>query len=162
MTAPTNSAPSSGPGARRARGLAILVLLLAVLAGGLAGIALDRTVLLPRRIGPRPPHAGALGRPREPRMPRDRAMLERRFRERMARELGLTDAQRVRIDSVLDRQNRDVRAIRAEAEPKLDSIRARTRREMDAILTAEQRERMREMGRRGRGRRGGPPGGPPS
>jgi Spy/CpxP family protein refolding chaperone len=139
--------------------LALLVLLLVALAGGLAGVALDRAVLLPRHVGPRSAMAGPMGRPmREgrPGHPRaERPDRERMFRERMARHLGLGEAQRARIDSVLDRQLREVRAVRAEAQPKLEEIRARARREMDAILTPEQRAKADSMARMRRGM-GGP------
>jgi len=152
MTTPPTPNPSGGSGARRGRMLALLVLLLVALAGGLAGIALDRTVLLPRHMGPRGAMAGPMGRPMRdgrPGHPRaQRPDRERMFRERMARQLRLSEPQRARIDSVLDRQLREVRAVREEARPKLEEIRARTRREMDAILTPEQRAKADSMARR--------------
>jgi Spy/CpxP family protein refolding chaperone len=116
---------------------AALVLLLAVLAGGLAGVALDRLVLLPRMFhrpgfehGMRPP-------------PRDRE-----FRNRFAREVGLTPEQQSRVDSIMDRQGRELRAVRGQVQPQLDSIIQRTRRELDAVLTPEQRQKAAEIRRR--------------
>jgi Spy/CpxP family protein refolding chaperone len=129
----------------KGRATALLILLLVALAAGLAGVALDRLVLLPR-------HAewGVPGdRPRDPMRhpsPHDR---EREFRDRMARTLGLSDSQRVRIDALMERQLLEVRAIREQAQPRLDSVIARTRSQIDAILTPEQRERARAMARRG-------------
>jgi hypothetical protein len=43
----------------------------------------------------------------------------------MARTLGLSDSQRVRIDSLLEHQLQELRAIRQEVRPRLDSIIAR-------------------------------------
>jgi Spy/CpxP family protein refolding chaperone len=143
MTPP--SAPSKRP---RAPLVAALVLLLAILAGGLAGIALDRLVLLPRMIH-RPGFEH--GMRRSP--PRDRE-----FRSRFAREVGLTPQQQIRIDSIMDRQGREVRAVRGQVQPQLDSIIQRTRREVDAVLTPEQRQKAAEIRRRHPRRPGPPPG----
>jgi Spy/CpxP family protein refolding chaperone len=148
MTTPAN--PSSGS-PRRGRAVAVLVLLLVALAGGLAGVALDRLVLLPRHPGglvPRPPFGGG-------QLAQER---EREFRDHMARTLGLSDSQRVRIDSLLEHQLQELRAIRQEVRPRLDSIIARTRRQIDSILTPEQREKARAMLPRG-GPRGARPAG---
>jgi Spy/CpxP family protein refolding chaperone len=117
------------------------------LAGGLAGIAIDRRVLLPRKFGAHFEH----GPGRRP--PRDRE-----FRRRFAEELGLTDQQRVRIDSIMDRQGRELRAIRGRVQPQLDSIIGRTRRELDSILTPEQRKKAEEIRRRHPRPPGPPPG----
>jgi Spy/CpxP family protein refolding chaperone len=114
------------------RVVAALVLLLVALAGGLAGVAADRLLLLPHmfggpdfrrhdRHGPPPPN--------------------HEFRDRFARDLGLTDDQQVRIDSIMDRQMREVRGVRRQVQPRLDSIITRTRHELDAVLTPEQRQK---------------------
>jgi Spy/CpxP family protein refolding chaperone len=129
MTAPTSSG--------RARGfwLAALVLLLAVFAGGVAGVLLDRLVLLPdmeRGFGFR---HGPGGHP-----PRNRE-----FRNRFARELGLSAEQQERIDSIMDRQGRELRAVRGRVQPDVDSIVRRTRRALDSILTPEQREKAADL-----------------
>jgi Spy/CpxP family protein refolding chaperone len=126
--------------------LAVLVLVIAVLAGGIAGVALDRLFLLPpmgRDHGPGGPH----GRP-----PRDRD-----FRDRFAREVGLTPEQQVRIDSIMDRQGRELRGVRGQVQPQLDSIISRTRRAFDSVLTPEQREKAEAI----RKRHPPPPGPPP-
>lgn len=149
----------------RGRTVAVLVLIIVALGGVIAGVAVDRMLLLPR-----PPHGGPPpGRPGFG--PGDHGFREREreFRDRMARDLGLSDAQRVRIDSLLDRQLRGLRAIREEAEPRLDSIIDGTRRQIDSILTPAQREKARRLAPpRGPGPHGGPPppgdwgpGGPP-
>lgn len=144
----------------RPRLVAFLVLLLAVVAGGLAGLALDRTVLLPHHMGPHPSHGPPPGGPPGPPDPRR----EREFRDHMTEELGLSPEQRTRIDSILDRQGRELQAIREEVGPKLDAIGERTRHAMDSVLTPEQRQKMQAMIRRGppgRHGRGHPPGPPP-
>ncbi|MFN8651658.1 MAG: hypothetical protein U0133_07130 [Gemmatimonadales bacterium] len=133
MTAP--AAPA------RSRRTAVLLMFLVVLGGGIAGIAIDRLVLLPwhfsGRMGP------GRGAPEG---------MERRGRDRFARELGLSDSQRVRIDSLLERQMTELRAVRGEVQPRLDSILAQTRRSIDSILTPEQREKAQQLMRRREGR----------
>jgi Spy/CpxP family protein refolding chaperone len=131
MSAPTQ--PTAGSTGRKR---AIVILLLAALAGGLAGIALDRLVLLPRS-GHGFEH-GPGGHP-----PRDRE-----FRRRFSRELGLSADQQERVDSIMDRRGRELRAIRRQVQPQLDSIITRTRRELDSVLTPEQRKKAEELRRR--------------
>jgi len=132
--------------------LAALVLLLVAFAGGLAGVALDRLVLLPKMFsGPRFEH----GPGRHP--PRDRE-----FRKRFASEVGLTGEQQVRIDSIMDTQGRELRAVRRQVQPQIDSIVSRTRRQLDSVLTPEQRKKAEAIRRRHPGSPGPPPGeGPP-
>jgi Spy/CpxP family protein refolding chaperone len=127
--------------------LAGLVLLLVAFAGGLAGVAVDRLVLLPRMFH-RPPFEHGHGRP-----PRDRE-----FRDRFAREIGLSSDQQQRIDSIMDRQGRELRTVRGKVQPQLDSIISRTRREIDHVLTPEQRKKAEEIRRRHPRPPGPPPG----
>ena len=131
------TAPGSPPRRPRAAWLAALVLVLTLLAGGLSGVALDRLVLLPRKFG-RPGLEQRLGRP-----PRDHA-----FRDRFAKEVGLSTQQRTQIDSIMDRESRELRAIRGRVQPQLDSIITRTRRSLDSVLTPEQREKAAAIRRR--------------
>jgi Spy/CpxP family protein refolding chaperone len=126
--------------------LAVLVLVIAVLAGGIAGVAVDRLLLLPT-MGPDHGRGGPHGRP-----PRDRD-----FRDRFAREVGLTPEQQIRIDSIMDRQGRELRAVRGQVQPQLDSIVGRTRRAFDSVLTPEQRKKAEAV----RKRHPPPPGPPP-
>jgi Spy/CpxP family protein refolding chaperone len=149
---PRDDAPVPRPPARGRR-LAALVLLLVALAAGVAGVALDRLVLLPMRFGG-PPAGGPPWRhgPERGRVPREQAL-----RDRFARELGLSAEQRLRIDSLMDRQLRAVREARSQIQPRLDSVVSQTRREIDAILTPEQRAKAAELARHrprrdGRGR----------
>ena len=126
----TSQTPPGGAG--RGRVIAGLVLLLVALAGGLAGVAVDRLVLLPHMFGGR--DFGPRGRHGPP-------PPNHEFRDRFAHDLGLTDDQQVRIDSIMDRQMREVRAIRREVQPRVDSIISGARRELDAVLTPEQRQK---------------------
>ena len=146
MTSP--SAPWR-PGGRL---LAVLVLLLVAVAGGLAGVAIDRRVLLPRKFdGHRFEHGSG------PHGPRDRE-----FRNRFARELGLSTEQQARIDSIMEHQGRELRAIRHQVQPQLDSIVSRTRQQLDSVLTPEQRKKAEEIRRKHPRPHGPPPGdGPP-
>ena len=146
MTVPPPAPRPSG------RLLAAFVLVLVALAGGLAGVALDRLVLLPKMFsGPRFEH----GPGRHP--PRDRE-----FRKRFAREVGLTAEQQVRVDSIMDIQGRELRAVRRQAQPQIDTIVSRTRRQLDSILTPEQRQKAEAIRRRHPRPPGPPPGkGPP-
>ncbi len=157
------TSPSSPwrPGGRL---LAVLVLLLVAVAGGLAGVAIDRRVLQPRKFeGHRFEHGPGLHGPRD-----------REFRNRFARELGLSPDQQTRIDSIMEHQGHELRAIRHQVQPQLDSIVSRTRRQLDSVLTPEQRKKAQEIRRRHPhppgpppgdgppdGRNGPPPGGPP-
>lgn len=119
--------------------LAVLVLLLVALAGGVAGVVMDRRVLLPRMFGGPGFHRHGLGGP----PPRDRE-----FRQRFAREVGLSAEQQTRIDSIMDRQGRELRMVRSKVQPQLDSIITRTRRELDSVLTPEQRKKAEEIRKR--------------
>ncbi|HEY4647819.1 MAG TPA: hypothetical protein VIG95_01885 [Gemmatimonadales bacterium] len=132
---------------RRSAGplLAALVLLLAAVVGGVAGIVLDRHVLLPRMF-----HGDHFPGRRPPR--------DREFRNRFAREVGLSEEQQIRIDSIMDREARELRLLRGKIQPQLDSIIGRTRHQLDSILTPEQRQRAEEIRRRHPRPPGPPPG----
>ena len=143
MTAPASRRSPPGPL------MAVLVLLLVAFAGGLAGVALDRLVLLPhmfRRHGFGHEH-GPGGAPRDP-----------QFRARIAKELGLSPEQQIRIDSIMDRRGRELRAVRVQLQPTLDSIITSTRRQVDSVLTPEQRKKAEEFRRKHPRPPGPPPG----
>jgi Spy/CpxP family protein refolding chaperone len=122
--------------------VAALVLLLVAFAGGVAGVAVDRLVLLPRMFGGPGLHGHGPGGPGGP-PPRNRE-----FRKRFAREVGLSPEQQTRIDSIMDRQGRELRAVRIKVQPQLDSIITRTRRELDSVLTPDQRKKAEEIRKR--------------
>jgi Spy/CpxP family protein refolding chaperone len=127
--------------------VAALVMIVAVLAGIIVGVAADRTLLSQ-------PHRGFGHDPRGPHgPPRDRE-----FRERFAREVGLTPEQQTRVDSLMDRQGRELRMVRRQVQPQLDSIITQTRRALDSVLTPEQRKKAEAIRRRHPPPPGPPPG----
>jgi hypothetical protein len=48
----------------------------------------------------------------------------------------------------MERQGRELRAVRSQVQPQLDSIISRTRLELDSVLTPEQRQKAAEIRRR--------------
>jgi Spy/CpxP family protein refolding chaperone len=63
-------------------------------------------------------------------------------RQAMYDDLGLSPAQRAAMDSLLDERHCQIARTLATVEPKLDSIRAGARAQMDRLLTPEQRTRL--------------------
>ncbi|HEY3288406.1 MAG TPA: hypothetical protein VGJ96_14895 [Gemmatimonadaceae bacterium] len=116
------------PPPRATRLLAVGVLLIVALAGLIGGVALERTVLRPRAWAER---AGTWRGERRGTPRRPSAMLPA--------ELKLTEAQAVRIDTLIERQMRGFREIRKSTQPAIDSLMAQTKRSMDSILTPAQR-----------------------
>ena len=80
--------------------------------------------------------------------------------EFLSRELNLTPEQRVKIDTLVSEQVREIHAIWESSRPRVDSVVARTRSEMEKILTPDQRKKFEELRMR-RERRGFFPPGPP-
>ena len=75
-------------------------------------------------------------------------------RQAMYDDLQLTPDQRAAMDSLLDQRHCQISRTLATVEPKLDSIRASARAQMDRLLTPEQRTRL--EARRARWRKSGP------
>lgn len=119
MTVP----PTRPARSRRGPLIAVLMLLLTALLGAVVGVSLDRRFFLPG-------HHGALG----PRFGRPPAA----FRDRMARELGLSPTQRASVDSIMDRSFREICTVQDEVQPRLDTLFNRLRREVAQVLTPEQ------------------------
>jgi Spy/CpxP family protein refolding chaperone len=63
-------------------------------------------------------------------------------RQAMYDDLGLSPAQRAAMDSLLDQRHCQLSRTLATVEPRLDSIRAAARAQMDRLLTPEQRTRL--------------------
>jgi hypothetical protein len=61
------------------------------------------------------------------------------YRDRLGKELGLTPAQRIELDSVLDKRHRDMTTAWEPVRPTLDSIRERARDEIREMLSPDQR-----------------------
>jgi Spy/CpxP family protein refolding chaperone len=119
-----------------ARGTAAVVLALCVSVGTIAGVVLDRVLLIPHHIGRRPPPRGSRAL-----WPASQAA----SRDRLARELALSDSQRVKLDTVLSRQTARFRATREKIQPEMDSIFEQTRAQLDSILTPTQREQLKAI-----------------
>jgi Spy/CpxP family protein refolding chaperone len=119
--------PISEP--RKSRQVAGLVILLVFAAGVAVGFFVRHQI----PWGPGP-HGLAVGGP-----PPGHPGVRGRMLERLDRELKLTPDQHARIDSVLTRRESDLHALMTETRPRFDSIAARTRAEIQAVLTPEQR-----------------------
>jgi hypothetical protein len=134
----SGSAPADGPKRGRTRLVAGLVLLLVALAGIGIGFTLDRALAHRRMMGfmtgdrPPGPPPGA----------------RRWVLDRLDRDLKLTPPQREQIDSVLARREADIRALMIEVRPRFEAISARTRQEIQAVLTPEQQTRFAAVARR--------------
>jgi Spy/CpxP family protein refolding chaperone len=63
-------------------------------------------------------------------------------RQAMYDDLQLTASQRAAMDSLLDQRHCQISRTLATVEPKLDSIRASARAQMDRLLTPDQRRRL--------------------
>jgi hypothetical protein len=66
---------------------------------------------------------------------------------RLARELDLSSAQQVEIDSIIARQMTAYDSLRNEYQPRVRALMLGTRAAIDSILTPAQRERLRAMSR---------------
>ena len=121
-----------------------LLVVAVFLAGLLAGVLVERSVIAPT------PEAQAAASETSA---RDGAGHDRRHRgrwhgevsERMARELGLRPEQQARIDEILDEQQRQMRAIMRETRPETKRVLAETKARVDSVLDPEQRERLELM-----------------
>ena len=107
-----------------------LVLLLVGLAGGVVGVAIDRLVLY-RHYGADVITEGTgSGAARQ-----------------LTRELGLSPAQQMQVDSIIARQMTAYDSLRHEYRPRVRALMLGTRAAIDSILTPPQRERLRAMSR---------------
>ncbi len=119
---------------RRTNGLALAFFIAVFAAGAAVGVVTDRYVQrerLQRQWGD-----------------------QRAMRNRLADDLGMTDAQRASMDSLLDDRNRQYDSLMAPMRPTLDSLGAATRQRLRQLLTPEQQatydqiQREREEARR--------------
>ena len=148
----------------QSRLMASAVLVAVLIAGGAAGVLIDRMFLLRPggRYGNRPP-MGDMGRRGGPPSGEGR----RRFSDRIAKELGLTPEQQVKVDTIMTRQFEGMRKASASVQPRIDSLVLAAQASMDSVLTPEQREKVKllrqQMRQRSRqpGREGGPRDGGP-
>ena len=139
----------------RSKGYALMFLLGAFLAGGAIGFTADRFI--------------DAGHRREGRGPRG-------YRQKMAKELGLTAAQQASVDSLIEQKHRQIVALYKPVQPQLDSIAVvarvvsdSTHAQIKRLLNAEQAAKLDKMRasarreldeRRGGDTAGRPPGKP--
>lgn len=115
----------------RSKGMALLFLVGAFVAGIAIGFAADRAMRHDRRDGERRPRSQV---------------------ERMARDLDLTPAQRAQVDSIIEGRRKQMRQLFAPIRPQMDSLMAlgkvigdSTHEQLRRVLTAEQREKFDRM-----------------
>lgn len=135
------------------RTLAGLVVVLTFVVGGLAGAVMDRSMArASAEVAPSP--AGRRGAP--PGSPQDRAGREQhreRFVQQMTRELNLTPAQVAKIDTITRTREQRMNAFWDEVRPRIHAMLDDTRKEIDQVLTPEQRSKLQEIRRQHESRR---------
>jgi Spy/CpxP family protein refolding chaperone len=116
---------------QRSKGIALLFLIGAFIAGIATGFAADRAMRHDRRGPGRGPRSQV---------------------ERMARDLNLTAAQRASVDSIIEGRRKQMRQLFAPIRPQMDSLMAlgkvigdSTHEQLRRVLTAEQREKFDQM-----------------
>jgi Spy/CpxP family protein refolding chaperone len=117
--------------------------------GVVAGVALERSVLRQRSEN------REAFRGRVPVWARSESE-HRVYWGRVAKRLELTPAQAAAVDTILAQRSRQLEAARAEVEPLMKEIMTVTRRQIDSVLTADQRERFQELRRQRRLKHGRP------
>ena len=140
-----------------------LVIAAVVVAGAIAGAAVDRNVVM--RHARQGAGSGGWGPGRGgPPGPEMEARRRTEMLDRMTKELSLTPVQRAGLDSVFQRTDSSLRAIRREMQPRLKQVFEASRTEMNARLDSTQRQKLASMrwggpprGGWGEGRGGGPP-----
>ena len=125
-----------------------LVIGAVVIASGIAGAAIDRSLMMHRPATR--PDGSRRGPPQALEQGRRTAMLER-----MTKDLALTPAQRAGLDSIFQRTDSSLRAIRRETQPRIRQIFERSTAEVNARLDSTQRVKFAKMHQKGRPNRDG-------
>jgi len=126
-----------------ARSLAVLVMAAILVAGVVAGIAIDRLLLAPRsRMAVFPdtgfhPLSSALRSP----TPEER----RRLRAELTRELALTPSQDSAFEAIMMQRAGEFSALREEIRPRVERLVSDVRSDMEQVLTPSQREQFRRL-----------------
>ena len=129
-----------------ARPLAILVITALVLASAIAGVALDRVLLRPM---PQTPILADSGfHPLSSALRSPTTEDRRRFRAELSRELVLSPAQDSALDAIMTQRAGEFSALREEIRPRVERLVADVRRDLEQVLTPDQRERFRRLQRR--------------
>ncbi len=130
---------------------AAMVIALIIVCSALAGAAVERVVNQRMLVRRRPPVGqGGPGRDSREQDTRHRAELL----DRMTKELDLSAAQRAGIDSVMQRTDSSLRAIRTEMQPRLHQVFQGSRAEIEARLDSTQRTKFAKSLPSGGGRGG--------
>ena len=79
---------------------------------------------------------------------------EDRF-EQISKRLELNSDQKTKVQQILGDAREQLRALRKESEPRVDTIRQQTDQRLQQILTPDQWQRFQQMRNEMRGRRGG-------
>jgi hypothetical protein len=123
------------------KGIAIVTLVVVAVGSALAGAAADRAYVhqAMRLVGDTTFHpiSSALRTPSDA----DRA----RYRAELSSALALTADQNHLVDSILDQRAGQFEALRTALRPRVDSLVTDVRRDIDAVLTPDQRARYRAL-----------------
>lgn len=117
---------------------AAMVIAVIVVCSALAGVAIDRVVF--QKMLRRHP-SGSWGRG----SPEQDAKRRNDLLDRMTTQLTLSTSQRQGIDSVMQRTDSSLRAIRSEMQPRLKQVFQSSRAEIEARLDAAQRIKFKAM-----------------
>jgi len=109
---------------QRSKSLALLFLVSALVVGYAIGFAADRASVRDR-LAPR--------------------WDPRAMRAELHAALGLSDAQRAVVDSILDRRNERIKALLAPVQPQVDAVKDSARVQIRLRLTPEQQEKYDEI-----------------
>src|SRR3954465_12125041 len=120
-----------------------LVIAAVVVASAIAGAAVDRNVVM-RNVRQRGGGFGGGGDRRGP-PPEMEARRRTEMLDKMTKELSLTPAQRAGLDSVFQRTDSSLRAIRRDMQPRLKQVFETSRAEMYARLDSAQRQKLAGM-----------------
>ena len=124
-----------------------LVIGAVVIASAIAGAAIDRAVLMRRPTG----GGGWRGGPPSEMEARRRTQML----DGLTRELSLTATQRAGLDSIFQRTDSSLRAIRRETQPRIQQVFEQSRVEINARLDSAQRAKFATLRPKGREHRGG-------
>lgn len=125
----------------RPKAVAIFTLIIVAFGAALAGAAVDRAYVnkAMRFVGDTTFHpiSSALRTPSDA----DR----QQYRAELSQALSLSAEQNRVVDSILDQRAGQFEALRTDIRPRVDSLVTAVRRDIDAVLTPEQRERYRAL-----------------
>lgn len=127
---------------RRSQALVILLLATTFAAGVAAGVAADRLWLSPEGAV-----AGAADEERGHRGAEEKKEEDEEDTviERFSEELGLTTAQKTRIDTILRHYRESMRNLRHEVRPRYDALVDSARRRIEAVLDSSQAQKYRKL-----------------